>query len=404
MNRRFENAVFRHPHQGVLLVDAGSHRILRANDFFAAMVGRPQAELAQKFYESLVHPDDLRNGRGSLARPRKAAGSPVEIRCRYVRPDGSEVWGRTFATRIGGSAEASAMLLVMVEDLTRLQTVEERLSLATMVSGAVIEGTTEYQASMEELVRARTRDLVTARDEAQGASRAKSAFLATVSHELRTPLNAIIGFSSLLLEHPPMDDTREAHKQLTIIREAGEQLLTLVREILDISSIEAGRLTLEVCPVRLRAVIDANVRFARAEAGARGLELSVGQCDDSVVVLVDAQRLGQVVTNLLANAIKFTDAGRISIRAVVAGNTARIEVDDTGVGIAPERHAELFMPFQRIEEPGAIQRPGTGLGLAISRRLVEAMGGTIGLESERGAGSRFWFTVPLAGASAPVAP
>jgi signal transduction histidine kinase len=253
---------------------------------------------------------------------------------------------------------------------------------------------------MEELVSERTRDLVCARDEAESASRAKSAFLATVSHELRTPLNAIIGFSSLLLEDPPMDDATEQHKQLTIIRESGEQLLALVREILDITSIEAGRLTVQISPVRLCDVINNQVRFAQAEAGSRGLELKVERCDESIMVLADAQRLGQVVRNLLANAIKFTDTGHVAVHAGVAGDMARIEIEDTGVGIAPDRHAELFIPFQRIEESGVDLRPGTGLGLAISRRLIEAMGGMIGLESERGMGSRFWFAVPLAGTSA----
>jgi PAS domain S-box-containing protein len=396
MNRRFENAIFKHPHQGVLLVDAKSCRILRTNDSFAAMVGRSQADLAETVYESMVHPDDLRNGRIELAKLSHRADSSVGISCRYVRPDGSHVWSRTVITRIRGTAETSAMLLIMVEDLTHLRAVEERLSLSTMVSGAVIEGTTRYQETMEELVSERTRDLIAARDEAESASRAKSAFLATVSHELRTPLNAIIGFSSLLLEDPPMEDLAEQHKQLTIIRESGEQLLTLVREILDLTSIEAGRLSLQICPLRLRDVINDQVRCAQAEASSRGLDLTVEDCDESIMVLADAQRVGQVIRNLLANAIKFTDAGRVSVRAVVAGDKARIEVEDTGVGIAPERHTELFMPFQRIEESGAALRPGTGLGLAISRRLVEAMGGTIGLESQRGIGSRFWFAVPLA--------
>ena len=396
MNRRFENAIFRHPHQGVLLVDAKSCGILRTNDSFAAMVGRSQADLAETVCESPVHPDDLRNGRIELAKLSYGADPPVAISCRYVRPDGSHVWSRTVITRIRGTAETSAMLLIMVEDLTHLRAIEERLSLSTMVSGAVIEGTTKYQERMEELVSERTRDLVSARDEAESASRAKSAFLATVSHELRTPLNAIIGFSSLLLEDPPMEDLAEQHKQLMIIRESGEQLLTLVREILDITSIEAGRLTLQIGPLPLRDVINDQVRFAQADARSRGIDLTVEGCDESIMVLADAQRLGQVVRNLLANAIKFTDAGRVSVRAVVAGDKARIEVEDTGVGIAPERHTELFMPFQRIEESGAALRPGIGLGLAISRRLVEAMGGTIGLESQRGIGSRFWFAVPLA--------
>ncbi len=252
-----------------------------------------------------------------------------------------------------------------------------------------------HMRQLEREVHERTAQLVKARDEAEMASRAKSAFLGTVSHELRTPLNAIIGFSSVLLQ----DEVKpEQRKQLAIINRSGLQLLELIKEILDITSIEAGHLYMQIEPVELRRVLEEQCESLHASAREAGLYVRLVDCDPALRVMADAGRLGQVVRNLLSNAIKFTDGGGVSLRCRGEGSVARIEIEDTGIGIPPEHRATLFTPFQRAGK-GNDNRPGTGLGLAISRRLVEAMGGTIGFESEVGRGSRFWFTVPLAQAA-----
>jgi signal transduction histidine kinase len=168
---------------------------------------------------------------------------------------------------------------------------------------------------------------------------------------------------------------------------------------MEISRIEAGTLAIEIQPVALAAVLREQCRQVELQAKERGLSLAVQDCDESIIVRADPRRLGQVVRNLLSNAIKFTDTGTVSVTARVENGMAWVEVRDTGIGIPRDQQHKLFQSFQRIElDPGA-SRPGTGLGLSISRRLVEAMGGSIGVESESGRGSRFWFTLPTAPAS-----
>jgi signal transduction histidine kinase len=260
---------------------------------------------------------------------------------------------------------------------------------------ALIYTDIDHRNRLESQVRARTRELIKARDDAQSASRAKSAFLATVSHELRTPLNAIIGFSSLLLEDGGVSPA-EQKTQLTIINRSGLQLLELISEMLDITSIEAGHISLQIEPLHLRSILKELCESMQMQARDQKLDLSLAECDDSIVVLADAVRIRQVVRNLVSNAIKFTDQGSVTMRADVAGDTVRIEIEDTGIGIAPDHYAALFNRFERIAEDSGRVRPGTGLGLSISRRLVEAMSGAVGVESEVGQGSRFWFTLPLA--------
>jgi PAS domain S-box-containing protein len=389
-------AIFELAPVGVILVDAQTLRIVRANERFAAMLNRQRDDLGTLNCEDVVDPDHLRENATELAQLRSCAIPTIETHWRYIRPDGSSVFSRTVIAPIQVAPGAVTLLAVMVEDLTQIRRLEERLLLSTQVSGAVIEGTTRYQEMMEDLVSLRTSELVRAREEAESSNRAKSVFLSTVSHELRTPLNAIIGFSELLLDESCPIDAAQQRRQLTIIRESGEQLLELIKEILDVASIESGRLTVKIDRVNLRQVVVEQVGASQAEAGARHLELRLDSCESSIEVLADARRLSQVVRNLLSNAIKFTDHGYVAVHISVQGQFARVEVEDTGIGITELRRKELFVPFRRIEAgPGSL-RPGTGLGLAISRWLVDAMGGTIGLESELGVGSRFWFLVPLA--------
>jgi signal transduction histidine kinase len=243
----------------------------------------------------------------------------------------------------------------------------------------------------------RVRELAELRDAAMAADRAKTAFLATVSHELRTPLNAIIGFSGLMLESPAAAIDEVQRKHVDIVHKSGRHLLELVNEVIDITVIEAGGLQLHLETVDIAQVLLEQCDAMRLHARSRNLELKFIDPGESIAVLADVQRLRQVVTNLLSNALKFTDYGYVHVSVTTDGEFVRIAVDDTGIGIPVARRAELFVPFRRVRERGDAHREGLGLGLSICLRLIENMGGRIGIDDHPGGGTRFWFTVPLAG-------
>jgi signal transduction histidine kinase/DNA-binding response OmpR family regulator len=234
---------------------------------------------------------------------------------------------------------------------------------------------------------------------AESASEAKSEFLATVSHEIRTPLNGVIGMSDLLLDQPL--DERSRHYADTIHASAA-RLLHLINDLLDFSKIEAGRLELESRPLDPKELVEDVLALFAPRAEAHGLEL-VGRVDPSLPrrLISDPGRLRQVLLNLLSNAIKFTEQGEVRLDVVRQGSDRiRFEVSDSGCGIAPGPLTRLFEPFRQGDASTARRYGGSGLGLAICRRLVEALGGQIEVESETGMGSRFWFHLPLVPASA----
>ena len=247
---------------------------------------------------------------------------------------------------------------------------------------------------------ARLVDEVQKHDEARGraerASRAKTEFLAAMSHEIRTPMNGMLGMLRLLGDSSLTGQQRD---RLKVVRSSGRILMGILNDILDYSKVESGEVQVEREDFDLKQLIEDIAALMQGRARERGIDLAVGLGDDLPgVVRGDQRKLSQVLLNLLGNAIKFTDHGSVTLTVARADDGSaqiRFEVRDTGPGIAQEEQAQLFQPFYQAPSTRAGRHGGTGLGLAICRRLVVAMGGEIGVETEGGKGSRFWFVLPL---------
>ena len=246
--------------------------------------------------------------------------------------------------------------------------------------------------------RATERELVQARDAAEAASRAKDEFLANMSHEIRTPMNGILGTLQLLQETEMKPSQQEF---VRIAHTSAEGLLGILNDILDFSKIEARKLVLESIPVALRTMVEELTHLLARPAAEKGIVLSA-EIDPALPALLlgDPTRIRQVISNLLTNAIKFTEGGRVTVRVVCAANygsraALRIEVTDTGIGIAKEKQAALFQSFTQADGSTTRKYGGTGLGLAIVRQLVLLMGGELGVESSPGHGATFWCALEL---------
>lgn len=254
-----------------------------------------------------------------------------------------------------------------------------------------------HRERLEALVVSRTRELIVAKNAAEAGSIAKSAFLANMSHEIRTPLNAITGMTHILRRSGLTPDQAEKLGKIEI---AGNHLLEIINNILDLSKIEAGKLVLQNVSVRVDTLLENIVSILGQKAQEKGIALTTTAALIDCPLFGDPGRLQQALLNLAINAIKFTQQGYVAVRVLLESQTdatvtLRFEVEDTGVGISPEIQERLFNAFEQADNSLSRKYGGTGLGLAITRELAELMGGNAGMRSEEGAGSTFWFTAAL---------
>ncbi|MCA3242559.1 MAG: response regulator [Rubrivivax sp.] len=251
---------------------------------------------------------------------------------------------------------------------------------------------------LDQVLRDTNLKLRAAKQEAERANQAKSDFLSSMSHELRSPLNAILGFAQLMESASPPPTPAQA-SSLDQILKAGWYLLELINEVLDLSFIESGKLSLSIEPVALAEVLADCEAMIDAQARQKGIEVQFDAADEALHMRADRTRLKQILLNLLNNAIKYNRVGgsvRVSCRRTVGRDHIRVSLQDTGNGLSAEELAHLFEPFNRLGQEAGVEQ-GTGIGLVVCKRLVALMGGEIGVESTVGVGSVFWFELPAAG-------
>jgi two-component system, sensor histidine kinase and response regulator len=353
-------------------------RFLRLNEKHCAILGYSREELLRRPVQDITHPDDRPASLDFFNRLRRGELSSYSLEKRYIRKDGSPVWVDLSVSLQRDAAGVPIYIIGIIQDISERKRLECELRAA--------------------------------REWAEAGSRAKSTFLAHVSHEVRTPLNAILGMNELALDTSVSDQQR---KYLTAVQSSAEQLLLAINDLLDFSKIEAGKVELEQGTFSLRsALLNETLRSLALRAHRKGLEL-VGRVHPDVpdTLVGDAGRLRQVLTNLVGNAVKFTEQGEVVVEVEVSKDesdlnrtdtlnkdsdtTLLFSVRDTGIGIPADKHQKIFEAFEQTDRSTTRRYGGTGLGLSIASRLVELMGGRISVESEPGRGSTFRFSVPL---------
>jgi len=336
--------------------------IIRANLSFCKMIGYGEEELKSFTFRNFTHPDHV-SGDEILLMRLIAEEIPIyHTEKRYIRKDGSIIWGSTTVSIIRNNKGEAHFFIAMVENITLRKRVEA--------------------------------DLVSAKEKAEESDRLKTAFLQNVSHEIRTPMNAIIGFSTLLNE-PGLEEP-DRRQYTDIIFQSSSQLLSIINDIVDVANIESGQVRINMKKTNLNSSLRMlNEQFSYKEKQYEiPISLSPGLPDADAIIITDGTKLIQILSNLISNSIKFTRQGQIDFGYILKDSFLEFFVRDTGIGISSDHVGKIFNRFYQVDGAVSRQFGGTGLGLSICKAYVDLLGGSIRVESEPGKGTLFVFTIP----------
>jgi len=361
-------------------------RIIFLNEFGQRFFGYTQEEIINRHVIGSIVPLNESTGRDLRPLMTEITANPQKYERNInenIRRNGERVWVDWTNKMVFDKNGEVKEILSIGSDITERKKAEDQVR-------RLNEDLERHAEVLEQRVAERTAELLVAKDRAESADRVKSAFLASMSHELRTPLNSIIGFTGILLQELAGPLNPEQKKQLVMVQDSSRHLLSLINDVLDISKIEAGQLTLSSTTFELKTSIEKMLSLVTPMAQKKGLELSLDFADDVKMVTTDQRRLEQVILNLLNNAVKFTEHGGVHVVCRNDNDGILMAVTDTGIGMPAEELEKLFQPFHQIDTGLARKHEGTGLGLSICRRLLDIMGGKIWVESQVDVGSTFY--------------
>ncbi|MBW2015372.1 MAG: response regulator [Deltaproteobacteria bacterium] len=393
IQRSYMDHLFESVPLGIAMSNA-DHKLVRINRGFTELFGYTEKEAVGHHIDDLLASDEFMEEACNATERVKRNGNTISFESLRKRKDGSLIHVAIIAAPIMIGDEVVGHYGIY-RDITERKETEKKLKMThEELERRVAERTAELARTNKQLEEAIKRASELA-ETAEAANKAKGEFLANMSHEIRTPMNAIMGMSGLMLDTPLNDEQKE---YLEIIRRSADALLGIINDILDFSKIEAGKLDLEILDFDLRSSLDEIVTLPAMAAQEKGLEF-VYEIDPEIFSLLrgDPGRLRQIIINLTSNAVKFTEEGEIVLKVMLEEETERTVklkflVKDTGIGISKENAERLFQSFYQVDASATRKYGGTGLGLAISKKLTELMNGEIGVESEEGKGSTFWFT------------
>jgi PAS domain S-box-containing protein len=386
---------------GILVCRLGG-RIVYANHSIAEMLGYSREDLVGNTIFDFMDEEWTRRAKENLKR--REEGVEEMFDHHWVTSDGSGLWTLVSAKPMHDDEGEQWGSLVAIQDISERKEMEEQLRQARDELESRVRERTRQLMETNQRLEQEVEDRREAEALALEASRAKSAFLANMSHELRTPLNAVIGYAELIDEdlEAGKDDPNELRiealrEDLGKVRHAGEHLLALINDILDLSKVEAGKMDLDFVLIDLSALVREVADTVRPLVRSNNNEIEL-ELDSSIELLADRTKLKQILLNLAANAAKFTEDGHIAVRTALVQVDdeafVRLDVSDTGVGIGEKKQESLFEPFTQVDVSSTREHGGTGLGLTICRRFTEMMGGHVRLESEPGEGSTFSVYLP----------